>query len=190
MERGFKARCENIALGLRKELGLARTGPLSPHALAAYLRIPVLTLSEIPGVNPADTRQLLVVDPDAWSAITVSRDGHEVIITNPNHRGGRPATDIMHEIAHLLLGHEPSTMFYVGEEDIALRAYNAGAEEEATWLAGTLLLPREALVHLSSIGLSDLAACREYGVSRDLLKMRADVTGVNRQFGRRRRSAR
>ena len=190
MERGFKARCENIAIGLRKELGLARTGPLPPHELADYLGIPVLTLSEIPGVHPSDTRQLLFVDPDAWSAITVSHAGHEVIITNPNHRGGRPATDIMHEIAHILLGHEPSTMFYVGEEDIALRGYNAGAEEEANWLAGALLLPRAALVHLRSLGLSDAATCSEYAVSQDLLRMRADVTGVNRQFGRRRRSAR
>ena len=187
MEQGFKSRCESIALGLRRELGLARTDPLSPHALAAYLEIPVLKLSDIPGLEPADIRQLLITDPDAWSAITVAHAGRELIITNPNHPGGRPATDIMHEIAHLLLGHEPSTMFYVGDEDIALRGYNSGAEEEAGWLAGALLLPREALVHIRSMGLSDTDACNEYGVSQQLLRFRTDMTGVGVQFGGRRR---
>ena len=104
------------------------------------------------------------------------------------HRGGRPATDIMHEIAHLLLGHEPSTVFHLGVEDIALRGYNRGFEEEAGWLAGALLLPREALVYIRSIGLSDSGARGEYGVCQALLKFRRDATGVNLQFGRRRRS--
>jgi hypothetical protein len=190
MERGFKSRCENIAIGLRRELGLTRTAPLSPYALAAYLEIPVLKLSDIPGLDSSDIRQLLVVDPDAWSAITVSNAGRDAIIINPSHRGGRPATDIMHEIAHLLLGHEPSTMFYVGDDDIALRGYNRGAEEEASWLAGALLLPREALTRIRSRGISDAEARTEYGVSQDLLRFRTDVTGINFQFSGRRRSAR
>ena len=189
MERGFKTRCENMARGLRRELRRARTDPLPPRDLAEYLDVPILTLDDIPNLDPDDIDQLLVNDPDSWSAITVSAAGREAIIMNSTHRGGRPATDIMHEIAHLLLGHEPSTMFYVGEEDIALRGYNADVEEEANWLAGVLLLPREALVHVRSIGLSDAATCREYGVSQQLLKMRTDRTGVSRQFRRRGRSA-
>ena len=80
-------------------------------------------------------------------------------------------------------------MVYVGNEDIALRGYNSGAEEEANWLVGALLLPREALVYIRSIGLSNARARREYGISQDLLRMRKDVTGVNFQFGRRRSSA-
>lgn len=186
MERGFKSRCESIALGLRKELGLARTDPLSPHDLATFLEIKVLTLSDVPGLARTDINQLTVVDPDAWSAITVSSSGRDAIITNPNHSGGRPATDIMHEIAHILLGHEPSTMFYVGDAGIALRGYNSGSEGEANWLAGVLLLPREALVHIRSVGLGDAGACSKYGVSQKLLSYRADISGVNRQFGKRR----
>ncbi len=188
MERGFKTRCESIALGLRKDIRLARTDPLSPYKLAEYLEIPIITLSDIPEVEPSDIRQLLVVDPDAWSAITVSKTGSEIIITNPNHRGGRPASDIMHEIAHLLLGHEPSTIFYLGEEDIGLRGYNPTAEEEASWLAGTLLLPREALVYIRNSGIGTVEACKIYGVSQQLLRYRTDVTGVSLQFTKRRYS--
>lgn len=187
MERGFKSRCENMATGLRRELGLSNVDPLPPHDLSKHITVPLLSLADIPDLDPNDVNQLLTVDPDSWSAITVSVDGREAIITNSNHRGGRSSTDIMHELAHLLLGHEPSTMFYVSEEDIALRGFSKDTEDEADWLAGVLLLPREAVVYLRSNGISDDEICRVYEVSRQLLKMRLDVTAVNFQLGRRRR---
>ena len=187
MERGFKTRCENIATGLRRELGLRNVDPLPPHDLAEHLEVRILLLTDIRDLDPVDIHQLLTVDPDSWSAITVAADGREAIIINSNHRGGRSAADIMHELAHLLLNHEPSTMFYVSDEDIALRGFNKEAEDEAIWLADTLLLPREVLVYLRSNGTSNDEICRVYGVSQQLLRKRFDVTGVNAQFGARRR---
>lgn len=185
VERGFKSRCENIAKGLRKELGLNYIDPLPPQQLAAYLDVPVLALASIPGLEPTDIRQLLEIDPGSWSAITVSAEGREAIITNTAHRGGRPSTDIMHELAHLLLGHEPSTMYFVGEEDIALRGHNKDTEDEANWMAGTLLLPRDALVYIQNVGMVDTEVCKSYDVSMVMLRYRMDITGVSRQFGRR-----
>ena len=176
-----------MAKGLRKELGLSHVDPLLPHELAGYLNVPILGLSDIPDLDPADIRQLLVVDPGSWSAITVSAGGQEAIITNTTHRGGRPSTDIMHELAHLLLGHEPSTMFFVGEEDIALRGYNKDAEDEANWMAGALLLPRDVLVYIRTSGMGEAEVCKRYNVSSALLRYRTDMTGVNRQFGHHRR---
>lgn len=187
LERGFKTRCENMARGLRKELGLSHVDPLPPRELAGYLDVPIFALADIPGLDPADIHQLLVVDPGSWSAITVSAGGREAIITNTAHRGGRPSTDLMHELAHILLGHEPSTMFFVGEKDIALRGYNKDAEDEANWMAGTLLLPRDALVYIRTLGMAEAQVCKSYNVSSDLLGYRTDITGVNRQFGRQRR---
>ena len=184
MEKGFKTRCENIAKGLRKELGLSNVDPLPPQELAGYLDVRILALADIPDLDPADIHQLLVVDPGSWSAITVSDGGRDAIITNTAHRGGRPSANIMHELAHLLLGHEPTTMFFVGEEDIALRGYNKDAEDEASWMAGTLLLPRDALVYIRTLGLGEAEVCKIYNVSSDLLRYRTDMTGVNRQFGR------
>ena len=176
-----------MAKGLRKELGLSHADPLPPHELAGYLNVPILALADIPDLDPDDIHQLLVVDPGSWSAITVSAGGREAIITNTTHRGGQPSADIMHELAHLLLGHEPSTMFFVGEKDIALRGYNKDSEDEANWMAGTLLLPREALVLIRTLGMGETEVCKSYNVSSDLLRYRADMTGVNRQFGRRSR---
>ena len=91
----------------------------------------------------------------------------------------------MHELAHLILGHDPNTVFFVGESDLALRGYNRSDEDEANWLAATLLLPRDVLVHLQRRRISGQSALAAYGVSQQMLKFRMNVTGVNRQFRRR-----
>ncbi len=183
MERGFKARCEEMAHSLRLELHLEPADPLSPDELASYLDVYIWSVTDL-GLSAEDVRQLVNEDPDAWSAITVSALGREAIIVNPNHRGGRYSSDVMHELAHLLLGHTPRSWFFAGSEDLALRAYDPAAEEEANWLAGALLLPREALVSTKRQRASDQVICERYGVSRQMLAFRKRVTAVDRQFGR------
>ena len=184
MERGFKTRCEEMARSLRAELGLDATAPLRPDHLAACLDVFVWSVTSL-GLDEDDVHQLVSGDPDAWSAITVSASGREAIIVNPSHRGGRYSSDVMHELAHLLLGHQPSTMFFAAEGEMALRGYDGSAEEEANWLAAALLLPREALVRAKSGRIPGLEICEIYGVSQQMLDFRARVTGVERQFKRR-----
>ena len=183
MERGFKARCEEMSRSLRIELGIASSAPLPAEQLASFLDVRVLQVTEL-GLSPEDTRQLLHYDPESWSAITVSSAGKDAIIVYPNHHGGRYSSDVMHELAHLLLGHESSTLFFAGQEDLALRGYNKEAEDEANWLAGALLLPRAALVSIRKRSCSKELACTDYGVSRQMLDYRMRMTGVERQFSR------
>ena len=106
--RGFKSWCENVATQQRRELGLSPIDPLDPWRLAEHLGIEVHTPSEIPRLDPACLKILLNDDADSWSAVTVSAGTKDVIILNSSHRGGRPASDLMHELAHILLGHEPA----------------------------------------------------------------------------------
>ena len=159
--------------------------PLDPLALAGYLGVQVWDVTDL-GLCEEDQRQLVHVDPDAWSAITVSAHGKDAIIMNPSHRGGRQASDLMHELAHLLLRHKPSTVFLMDGSDLALRGYNPAAEDEANWLAAALLLPRDALVHIRGKRIPTEVACLEFGVSERMFKYRMDVTGVSSQFKRRR----
>ena len=166
---------------LRAELGLEAVSPLGPDELARYLRVAVWSVAEI-GLADEDLNQLIHKNPDAWSAITVSAAGREAIVVNPNHRGGRYSSDVMHELAHLLLGHEPSTVFFAADGDLALRGYDPLAEEEANWLAAALLLPREALVWGRRQRFSVQRMCERYGVSKQLVTFRTSVTGVDRQF--------
>ena len=185
MERGFKSRCEEMSRSLRAELGLRAIDPLDVNDLAKYLGVLVWPVTKIQGLSTEDIRQLVEVDADSWSAITVLAFGHEAIIFNPGHFGGRYSSDVMHELSHLILGHEPSTVFFIGEGELALRGFSKSAEDEANWLAGALLLPRDALVYLKKSRLSTTEACRTYGVSQRMFNYRLSVTGVARQFSRR-----
>ena len=184
MERGFKSRCEEMSRQLRVEIGLAPVDPLNVAQLADYLDVSVWSVSDL-GLAEEDLKQLVKVDVDSWSAITVSTFGRDVVIYNPKHFRGRYSSDVMHELAHLVLGHDPTTMFFVGDGDLALRGFNASIEEEADWLAGALLLPRDALVYVKRRGMTNQQACARYGVSNQMLDYRMRMTGVIRQFGRR-----
>ena len=183
MERGFKTRCEEMARTVRSGLRLAAYDPLPPGLLAGHLDVQIWSI-ECLGLSDEDIHQLTEVDPDSWSAITVSAAGREAIIVNPKHGGGRYSSDVMHELAHLMLRHRPSTMFFAGQENLALRGYDEALEEEANWLAGALLLPRDALVRVKLRRTPMESACETYGVSKQMLTFRLNVTGVARQFSR------
>ena len=181
MERGFKSRCEEMARSLRVELDLDPAGPLAAQLLADYLGVFVWQIDDL-GLSGEGLEQLTVVDPDAWSAVTVSAHGKDAILVNPTHTKGRYSSDVMHELAHLLLGHQPSTVFFAGDEHLALRGFNPQLEEEANWLAGALLLPRTALTKMRLTKQSTGRICRDYGVSEQMLEFRMRVTGVRRQM--------
>ena len=186
MQRGFKSRCEEMAISLRTELGLREVDPLPPEQLADYLDVFIWPVTELE-LNEDDLRQLLVVDSNSWSAITVSAAGYDALVTNPLHRSGRLSSDLMHELSHLLLGHEPTTMYVIGDEGLTLREYDPSKEKEADWLAGALLLPRKSLLTIVNGSTDYESVCHRFGVSLQMLKFRMSVTGVKRQMERRRR---
>ena len=188
MEKGFKTRCEAMSRSLRQELGISPVAPLLAEELASYLGVSLWSVEDL-GLSPEDVTQLVVEDPDSWSAITVSAAHRDAIILNPNHRRGRYSSDVMHELSHLLLDHDPNTIFFAGQEDVALRGFNKDAEEEADWLAGALLLPRDALMGLRVKNSSAESTCEEFGVSRQMLEFRIRVTGVEWQLSRRKQRA-
>jgi len=90
----------------------------------------------------------------------------------------------MHELSHILIGHEPGKIFLSQNGQIMLRTYDQTQEEEASCLANALLLPREALLTIKRSGMSEAKACEVYGVSRKLLTFRMNISGVNRQVRR------
>lgn len=76
---------------------------------------------------------------------------------------------------------------YITEDGLMMMSeYNPVHEEEATWFAGAILLPRDALSDVARRGLIDRVAADQYGVSIALLQMRRRLTGVDIQFSRRR----
>jgi len=78
-------------------------------------------------------------------------------------------------------------MFMTPQSGVALRTHNKEQEEEANWLSGCILLPREALLYVRRIGLSDEQVCEQYGVSPAMFRFRINATGVDVQVRRTRK---
>lgn len=182
--RGFKTWAEEISLRVRRKLKLPDAAPLDPLQLAELLSVLVLPLNELRDM-PEDCRRRLINDhSENWSAITVANGNHHLIVINTAHAATRRNSDLAHELAHVILGHEPSMMFASPGSGIALRTHNKEQEEEANWLAGCLLLPRDALLSIRRRRLTDEEACREYGVSIAMLRFRLNASGVDIQLRR------
>lgn len=182
--RGFKSWCEQVARQQRREVKLLPTDPLIPTRLAEHLGIDVWTPKDIPDFDLACANTLLVEDPDSWSAVTISINSKHLIIVNSSHSEARCASDISHELSHILSGHEPARIDISEDGLLLLNTYDKKQEDEANWLSGCLLLPRDALMLIRKQHLSDEAAMRKYGVSGQMLRYRFSVSGVDTQLKR------
>lgn len=184
-ERGFKTWCERYAAQKRQELGLHPSDPLDPFVLAKSLGIRVWTPEDVRGLSAASLQILLRNDgrtPSCWSAVTVVLGTKVLVILNASHSRGRQSSDLMHELAHRIRGHQPHEIEVSPQGLMLLKGYDKEQEEEADWLSGCLLLPREALMHIKRQGWDGPAAAEQFGVSQRMLNYRLAKTGVNRQF--------
>ena len=182
-QRGFKTRCEQTAGALRRQLSIRTDRALCPRLVAETRKIAVITPNELPDLN-ADTRsRLLGIHADTWSAITIPSEPG-LIVVNPTHSIYRQNSDLMHEVAHILLEHVGSEVYIDPKTSLMLRSYDSAQEEEANWLSGCLLLPREALLRVKRLQMRDSDAAQEYGVSSQMLQYRMNVSGVNLQHRR------
>lgn len=180
-KRGFKTWCENVAVLQRKALGLRSIDPLNPLLLASHLGVEVWKPEEIPGIESECLHVLLQEDPGSWSAVTLSVNSRDVIIINTAHRGGRPASNLMHELAHILIGHSPARVDVSEDGYLMLNTFDKSQEDEANWLCGCLLLPREALLVIRRRSIDPVVAKGQYGVSLDMLNYRMQVTGITKR---------
>lgn len=181
-ERGFKAWCERLSLQKRVALRVKSFDPLNPRALAENLNIRVWSIEQIPGLPPETKQVLLSEDGSSWSAATICLGEESLIILNSSHSPGRQASDLMHELSHHMLNHKPTAMDVSPSGVMLLETYDQRQEEQADWLSGCLLLPRDALVHIKRRKIEIALAAKQYGVSLAMLRYRMGVTGVNYQF--------
>jgi len=185
--RGFKTSSEETALKIRRKLGVAPNAPVDPAAIAQLLAIPIVTPVELSEL-PAGVRDRLTQEhSESWSAITVSDGNQHLIVFNPAHAATRTNSSLAHEISHVILGHEPATIFITPQSGVSLRTHNRDQEEEANWLAGCILLPREALLHARRLGMSNDEICTRYNVSAAMCRFRVNATGVDVHLSRLRR---
>ena len=186
LERGFKAWAERTAQAVRRDLGLSTTERLDPRKLARHLGVRLTSPEELQELGlPSDILvQLFDNDPWGWSAATLELPSRTIVIYNSKRSVGRQASDITHEIAHLVLGHAPARLVFSEDGLLAIRNFDAKQEDEANWLAWALLLPREALMSSCRARMAPAQIAEAYEVTETLVNYRLRMTGVNAQVGR------
>lgn len=190
LRRGFKAQSERRSAETRRQFGLSADAPLPARRVAADFDILIWSEREIAGLSDDDLIQLTVTDPDSWSAFTMRVGEKHLIVVNSSQSDARQNSVIMHELSHILLGHELTSASLTPDGHFVPTSYNQDQEDEADWLAGTLLLPRPALLKIRKLGLSDSEARNQFLVSGQMLKWRFRMTGVDYQVANARRRAR
>ncbi len=177
LRRGFKTDAERIAVATRQELGLTVHDRLDCYTLADHLGIPILSLGELYRDGAALVSiGALMEDEAKFSALTVCAGTRRLIIYNPAEHPGRHANSLAHELSHILLEHPPAPALEGG-----CRRWAGLYEEEADWLAGALLVPRDGAMVFAARGDTLQDGARHFGVSVTLYRWRVNVTGVQRQ---------
>ena len=180
MRRGFKSEASELAAEVRAELRLGPLDRLDPRQLAQHLDIPTVPLSDL-APNCRGAVYFLRSDLGTFSALTVF-DGHRrMIIHNDAHSPARQNSNLTHELAHGLLGHEPRPAL---DAKTGCRLCNARNEEEADWLAGELLVTRDMALAVARGRFTMQWAMNHLGVSEQMLTWRMRKTGAILQAGR------
>jgi Zn-dependent peptidase ImmA (M78 family) len=175
--RNFRTEGHEIARQVRRDLGLELHEPVDPWVLAKSLDIPVTKLS---GLGIAEADFFLAVDTAAFSAVTVFERRKRMIVYNDAHDPGRQANDVSHELGHGLLLHIPRP----GLSFFGCRNWDPMEEAEATWLGAAILISDEAAIYIVQSGMTVMEAATRYGVSRQLVQMRINLTGARNRVAR------
>lgn len=179
--RGFKTEAASLAHEVRLELELRPRDPLDPLALAAHLAIPLVPLTAMRDVAPEAVKHFCGVETSVFSAVTVFAGVERRIIYNDRHAPTRQASTIVHELSHALLLHPPHAALDAGT---GCRVWHDEIENEANYLAGVLLVTDVAAVHIVRTGMATEDAARTYGVSRQMITYRINVSGARTRASR------
>ena len=178
--RGFKSRANDIALGLRVQLGLSKIAPLDPREILRRLSIEIVPLSRFRRDCPSATAALRS-HSGGFSAMLLAMGSRErIIIHNDSHSPRRQASDLAHELAHVLLAH-PAEQVCTG--DLARRS-DSLVEAEAAYLGGCILVPNEAANHIAFSGIDSHQAADSYGVSEEMITYRLRMSGSTKRVRR------
>lgn len=164
-------------------LALGRWTGWNPWALAAYLDVSVIPLSDFGADAPRARDHFTKVETDAFSAVTVFDGLRRAIVHNDAHLPGRQASNVTHELGHALLLHPPTPAL----DHRGCRLWDHSIEDEAQWLAGALLLTEDAALWIVRSGTSVTPAAERFGISEQMVTYRINVTGARARVARARR---
>ncbi|RMA41107.1 ImmA/IrrE family metallo-endopeptidase [Rhodophyticola porphyridii] len=174
LKHGLRTFFEDLATQFRGDLGLQKHAPMCPRALAEWLEIPILGTSQLEGDTDPFKWLLEASEKQFFGCVIPLGDSRKGILHNDYVAESRQASDIAHEIAHIVLGH-PLTPPDCGD---GTRDYDPILEHEARELGMTLLVPKHAALKIAMSSVSNSDAGRHYGVSPSLVEYRLRITNA------------
>lgn len=180
LPRGFRAEAERQAVRLRKDMGLKPNDSINIMDLANYLGVKILSAEKLVSQEKLD--ELERIQAFSFSAATFEVGDRHFIVTNPIRSSGRLASDVAHELAHVLLKHELSEIREL--DGVSFRTCRPDEEEQATSYGGTILLPRPLLMSAAWRELTPEQIAAEHNVTVDMARFRFNSTGVAKQAKR------
>ena len=176
LDGNIRSWCENEGIRWRKELKMYAYDPLPARRLAQLLKIQVISPVEIPGIDEP-LLQCLLAEDAGWSALTLPiGEGKHLIIYNPTHAATRYESNVMHELAHLLLGHQP-IRFHQLSGGLFVREYRVTDEKAAEYLGGCLQIPARGLDWAFQRGMTLQEIAEHFGASLQMVRYRCNMTG-------------
>jgi len=181
LRRGFTAEAERISERYRRELNISIFDPLNAFRLADHLEVPVRTVDNLKLHLPHNVYCILQ-DPERFSAMCMpNEDGDKVILHNDRHSKKRQQSNLMHELAHVILKHvipdEAARLCFI----FGLHYYSLEQEQEAKYLGGCLQITRPGLQWALKNNYSTTQISDYYSASTDMVNYRLRVSGVLRQ---------
>jgi Zn-dependent peptidase ImmA (M78 family) len=177
MQRGFKAEAERLASQIRDKMSLGQYKRLDIDALVHHVGAQLRSADELTTLTKL--HELEALQPGAFSACTFDLGTRKVIVISPLATEERQRSDASHEASHLLLNHSVKEVEQLG--GLSFFTCNPDEEQEANWLAGCLLLPRELLLRSLKRGLDAAAIAEANTVSLQMANFRLRATGAERQ---------
>lgn len=177
LRRGFKTLAERLAMDVRAAIEAPLDERLDLDAVAAHVGATVLPASDLVPIERL--REIERIQAFAFSACTFEIKGRAFVVYNPLHRSERTTSDVSHELAHIVLEHELREVAYI--DGVPFRTCKPDQEEEATTLAGALLLPRPLLLAAARSDQTPEQIAAPLGVTTEMARFRWNTTGVARQ---------
>lgn len=179
-QRGFKSRAEELSFHFRKALGLSKSCRLCAFELADHLDVLVRSPEEL-GMSQVEAQALMSSSESTWSALcTLTKDDKRIVVHNILHSKARQQSNLMHELAHIILEHElPEVLQNL---PWYMRSYDKVHESEAEYLGAALQIPRNGLLTKLRAGYSEEMLAEHFGASDEMVRYRINITGVRRQL--------
>lgn len=175
---GFKAKAERLAEQYREELGFSKFSPLDAFVLAKHLDISIAAVDDFENDLP-DSFLRTLRDTSKFSAMWMANeDSDKFIIHNNYHATKRQQSNLMHELAHVILQYEISEeaarlCFLTG-----LHYFNKEQEQEAKYFGGCLQITRPGLQWALKRNFTDQKISDYYNASIEMVNYRLNISGV------------